>query len=213
MEKRIETVKNVSPNALPYAKVPEEYLSLVQNVINDHFSDALRLMAAGRPGFRIVCAGRMYQDEIVLSVSFLTEGALGALTLHSSADFDPQASSPSAQELLSTLVDTLGQALGDLLDQSRPKRLQSLIEGSLSAMSDVPFHWSPMEVNKRKTWVKLDTSNPEIERMTDDWLSKNDPEFEREVREADAAQLEETARAIAQKTEGTPGKKGPSTLH
>lgn len=213
MEKRIETVANVSPSALPHSKLPTEYLKMVESAVQDHFSDSLARLKKVFPKIQIRASGRMYQDEIVLAVSFVQEGSLASPTLHASADFDPTAASPSAQDLLNSLVDAIGAGLENLFDSKRKAPFETLFEGSLSHAEDVPFEWTALDVGKRKTWIKLDMSNPDLDQMTENWLRENDPDFDKEIEKADTELMQKIQSAAAQAQPTPPAKKDKSKLH
>ena len=94
-------------------------------------------------------------------------------------DFDPKANLPTAQDLLNVCVDAIAGVFQGLLDPKNKERLEQLTSESLSALEDVPFEWTAVDIEKRKVFVRLDKSNPTLDAMADDWLAKNDPEFKK----------------------------------
>jgi hypothetical protein len=148
---------------------------MIEQVFSANFSDELKkLPPALSPSF--VARGEIYADEIVARVSLVLKNHLAGATVLASTDFDPQASAPKAEELLSHCVDAIGQIFQGLFEL--PSSIQTFIEGELSEAKQegLPLQWTELEVEKRKIFVKLDKSNPVLEEAADAWLSKHDPE-------------------------------------
>ncbi len=169
MEKRIETLSKSSP-------LPLDYLKMVRDVFRDNFKEALVAYCALLPKSDFEVSGAVYNDEVVLAVSLAAEGHLAATTLYASVDFDPKASAPTIEELLSACVDALGTQWADLLNTKEPEKLEHLAHDSLSALEDVPFQWTKTESNRRSVFVKIDKANLKVEAQADEWLAKNDPD-------------------------------------
>ncbi|MGZ3709265.1 MAG: hypothetical protein ACXWPM_11045, partial [Bdellovibrionota bacterium] len=106
--------------------------------------------------------------------------------IYASCDFDPKASSPTAQDLLGACVDATGGLWGQLLDPTNRKGLEQLADESLSALQNAPFEWASVDVDQYRVFLKVDKANPELDQRADEWLEKNDPEYhERQQREAE----------------------------
>lgn len=176
MEKRIPTSSKSSP-------LPSDYLKMVKDLFTDHFQEGLKKYCELKPGSEFDVSGAVYADEIVLAVSLGTEGQLAATTLYASSDFDPKASAPTIQDLLGACVDALGVAIEELLNPAEPAKLEQLADDSLSALETAPFHWSEVEADKRKIYIKVDKANIKIEQLADDWLAKHDPDFKKDLEE------------------------------
>jgi hypothetical protein len=101
---------------------------------------------------------------------------LGATTVHVSCDFDPRASQPTAEELLTQALDVGAGVFGALFQEGQEEALARLAEGSLASLEEVPFDWTEVEHQRRKVFVRVDKSNPDLERMTEQWLDQNDPD-------------------------------------
>jgi hypothetical protein len=183
--------------SLRSSHLPVDYLQMVQEVFTSNFDEGLGKLRALRESqtgkhpveIEFEASGSVYPDELVLSVSIIEKDQLAATTVHASADFDPKASSPTIQDLLSTCVDAIGSVYTQLLDPANSERLEQLTSESLSALEDIPFQWTETTVEKRKLFLKVDKSNPRLDQMADDWLSKNDPDFE-ERQKAEQAETE-----------------------
>jgi hypothetical protein len=51
----------------------------------------------------------------------------------------------------------------------------------MSALEEAPFEWTPLkiqEVQKITVHIKMDKSNPTLDRMAEEWLEKNDPHYQ-----------------------------------
>ncbi|OFZ54447.1 MAG: hypothetical protein A2428_01700 [Bdellovibrionales bacterium RIFOXYC1_FULL_54_43] len=165
------------PDLLKSSPLPVDYLRMVSEVFTANFDSPLKKLkklAGAMPAFS--GHGEIFSQEIVLAVSLSIKGHLAATTVYASVDFDPKASSPTVEELLSGCVDAIGTVFSQLLLEDR---LKPLLEEPLSALENVPFEWTALEVERRQVYIKLDRANLDLERLTDDWLAKHDPEFKK----------------------------------
>jgi hypothetical protein len=132
----------------------------------------------------------IYPTEILLRVTLKGAQELSATTIHASVDFDPQASSPTAQDLLSCCVDGAGSLLDWLVQgDGAAERIEALVSASLSALEGIPWEWSPIEIQGRSVFVRIDKANPALDAMADQWLAQHDPQH----REAVAEEQQQTA--------------------
>jgi hypothetical protein len=172
--------KRKNPASAPLSKstdLPVDYVRMVSDVLENTFEEGLKALTALRKAeARIEVSGRIYADEVVLAITIAHEGQLAATTVHASADFDPKASSPTVQDLLGACVDAAGGLISTLLDPKNTKRLEQLADESLSALEDIPWDWTQVEVERFRVYLKVDKANPKLEQEADDWLEKNDPE-------------------------------------
>lgn len=176
----------------PSSPLPLDFTRSVGDIFTGNFTDGLRNLtdlAEGEVSF--AAHGAIFSDEILLSVSLIIEGRIPATTVYCSLDFDPKASSPKAEDLLAIGVDAIGGFFDPYLNSDDPAKLDQLLSGTLSAMEEVPFEWTQIEFDKKRIWIRVDKTNPMLEKMTDDWLSKNDPLFSEEEDE-----LEEEAKEM-----------------
>lgn len=154
---------------------------MVREVFRTHFDAGLKSLSQFKKDPDFEAAGFVFNNEIVLAVSLLMKDQMAATTVHASCDFDGKASAPTAPEILGLCVDALGSVFSQLFDPEKPDRIESLAGESLSAMEDIPFEWTPLTVEGRKIWLKVDKSNPKLDQMAEDWLDKHDPDrIERE---------------------------------
>jgi len=178
MDKRIR-----SPNITPPkgTELPLDYLKMVKELLENHFAEQLKTLSEKTATTQFHSFGSIHTDEILLGVSLLQEKQITSTSFYASCDFDPTASSPKAEDLLACCLDALGSLLAEIFDfEKYPNRIEHLTSHSLSSMENVPFEWTPMTVNKRKVFLRVDRSNPLLENLTDVWLKKNDPEFQSE---------------------------------
>ena len=160
-----------------FSSLPVDYLRMVNDVFSNHFDEGLKLYQKHLPESYFEAHGQVYADEVVLTVSLLTKNQLAGNTVYASADFDPKASSPTVQDLLDACVDAIALIYSSLLNAEQPETIEKLADESLSALEHAPFEWSAIDSNKRKIFVKLDKSNPEMDEMTENWLKDHDPEY------------------------------------
>ena len=112
------------------------------------------------------------------------------MLFRSSADFDPKASQPTAEDVLSTCLDAMGMLFESLLSGGSKKNEEALLADSLGSFEKIPMEWTELEVQKRRIFIRFDRSNPKLDHLATDWLKKNDPkmgvfedEFEEETSE------------------------------
>jgi hypothetical protein len=185
--------------------LPVDYIKMVTEVFTSNFDGGLQALtqaSEGRAFFE--ASGAVYADEVVLCLSLQEEGQLAATTVYASSDFDPKASAPTVQDLLSACVDAVGALYAQLLDTNHPDRIEQLASHSLSAMDGVPFHWSEVRIDRYRIYMKVDKANPKLESEADEWLSKNDPDLKK---------LEEQNEEDAKNLFVTGPKKGSGSLH
>jgi hypothetical protein len=174
------------PSALPL-----DYAKMVTEVFKTNFDEGMKALAKlNQTKVHFTTTGSIYPEEVLVCVSLIEEAKLSAISAYASCDFDSKASAPTIQDLLSAGVDAIGSLFAQILDPQDPQALERLTHRSLSALENVPFEWTEMQVESVRTWVRVDRANPEIDQMADDWLEKNDPdhlarlaEEEREISE------------------------------
>jgi len=180
IESRKNTVK-ITGRLSRAADLPVAYTKNVREVYTTNFEDGMKLLKSFQKvknSFDV--RGAIFPDEIVLSVSLVSEGQISATTVHASVDFDPKASSPTAEDLLNICVDAVGSIFGMLLDPTTPEKVEKLSAGSLGAFSDIPLEWTKVDFDSRRVWILVDKSNPNLDEMADKWLAENDPELHSE---------------------------------
>jgi hypothetical protein len=173
-EKRIPLKKTASGELQPLTRtaVPKDYGAMVAAVLTRTFAEGLKHFATVKKNPKFEVGGTIWQDEIVLTVSLMSDGQLSATSVHASLNFDPKASSPKAEELLATAVDAAGGFFGQFLDPSRPELIDQLARESLSSFDEAPFDWTETEIGKRRVWIKVDRANPKLDALADEWLEK-----------------------------------------
>jgi len=172
-----------------FSELPSDYTQMVHEVFMSNFSDSVEAMKLS-PAPVFVTQGEIYSDEIVVHASLVQEGRLAGTTAYASTDFDPKASSPSIEDLLSLCVDALGdlfQQLFELAEKSGDKA--NILDANLQDLGELPLEWTQVDINKRKLFVRVDRANPSLDQAADQWLAKNDPGFlENEAEESKKAE-------------------------
>lgn len=161
MEKRIVSSKAKSKSAA----LPLDYLKMVTEIFNSNFKKELK------QGVSFEAHGEIHPDELVLAITLSVEDSLASTTVYASTDFDPASKGiESIQELLGSSVDAIGSVFEHL-------RIEALTQTSLNDLENAPFDWTPISIEKKQIFVKIDKSNPKLDQMADDWLAQNDPHF------------------------------------
>lgn len=181
----METRKN---HVTKFSDLPVDYIKMINEVFATNFDAGLKALRKFNPTEAFFSTtGRIYTDEIVICVSLMLEGKMAATSVYASCDYDAQASSPTIQDVLSACVDAAGAIYGQLLSPDTPEVLEAVTNESLSALENIPFIWTEVQMDRNKVFIKVDKSNPELDRMTDDWLEKNDPDRHAESEEQQQA--------------------------
>lgn len=167
--------------------LPSDYLRMTEEVFASNFSDALG-KCGDQPSARFSAGGEIYSDEVCVRMSLLQEGKLAGISVYASSDFDPKASAPTIETLLSICVDALGQVFQGLFEWAEKEgQFSTLLSANLVDLHDLPLMWTQIEVEKRKIFVRVDKANPVLDQAADEWLSKNDPELKRQTTEEEEA--------------------------
>ena len=161
------------------SELPPDYLKMIMEIFASNFDEGLKALSKVHGKSRFEARGEIYPDEIVLAISLVSAGQIAATTAHASTDFDPKASSPTLEELLSACVDAAGTFFGDAFNPKKPDKITQLSSESLSALESAPFEWTAIEIDRFRIYLKVDKSNPVLDQMADEWLRKNDPEFKK----------------------------------
>ncbi len=178
MENRKQKVASIT-RVTPAADLPVDYIRMTEDVLTTHFKEHVsKLEKKSKQNWSWKVSGKIYGDEIVFSASLINEKRLSATTAYASADFDPKASSPTAEELLAVCVDAVGGLFDSLFGGTGEKsQLDAFLDDSLSAFERAPFEWTEVEFEKRRIYLKLDKANPSLEQAAEEWLRANDPDL------------------------------------
>lgn len=220
LEKRL-----LNPLPMKSTPLPVDYVRMAREVFTNHFEALLKECAEkckdealARATFEI--QGAIYTDEILFSVSLTESSRVAATTIHTSCEFDPKASAPNAQDILGACVDASSELFTSILDPSASiEKLGSLLNDSLGALIEnsaiksddpnvpvkktvLPVEWTSIEANRMKIFLRVDKSNLVLEKQAEDWLEKNDPDYEAQK----AAEQKETEKLFVA------GPKKPSEL-
>ena len=194
LEKRL-----LNPMPMKSTPLPVDYVRMVKEVFVNHFEALLKECAEKCNDEALACAtfeiqGAIYTDEILFSVSLTEPSRVAATTVHTSAAFDPKASAPNAQDILGACVDAASELFTSILDPAAPaEKLGSLLNDSLGALIEnaeiksddpakklitLPIEWTSVDVNRMKIFMRVDKSNLALDQQAEDWLEKNDPDYE-----------------------------------
>ena len=168
---------------------------MVTEVFEKNFGDGLKAVGKVLKKPKFHTSGKIYQDELHLSVAIISENDIAATCVTASSEYDAKASTPTVNDRLADCVDAIGAILADLLDTDKAENIEMVGAHSLTAMENVPFEWAPIEVNKRKVFVCVDKTNPALDTMTDEWLKKNDPHYQ-DPNDQEAAAVKAMADAL-----------------
>jgi hypothetical protein len=174
------------PNPIKGSALPSAFIGMVTDVFSKNFDEGLKkIKKITGDKIQFQALGEVFPEEIVLCVTLVQEKSLSATSAYASVDFDPKASTPTIQDLLPLCVDAIGAVFDPLLNTDDKTALEGLVEGPLSALNDIPFEWTLLQIDKQRIYVKMDKANPHLDKMADDWLAKHDPDLEELERQAE----------------------------
>jgi hypothetical protein len=171
------SIEKRKPSHTRPSDLPKAFLGMVTEIFSTNFDAGLKgLQKLAKKPFQFEAHGSVLAEEIVLAIALTHTGEMTATTVYASMDFDPKASCPTIQDLLNVCVDAIGSVYGELL---APKALENLMDPSLSALQNVPFEWTKVEIENSRVYLKVDRANPRLDQLADEWLKKNDPDLKR----------------------------------
>lgn len=204
--------KRKKPTQLTDSKsspLPVDYLKLVGETITQALEKGLTELRKIHPVSEFYADGALFGDEALISVT-LSHGEqnVAATTVHASADYNPGAEKPGLEATLAACVDAAASVFEYYLDPTQPERIAQIADQSLGALEEAPFEWTQTGA----AWVKMDKSNPRLEAAAEDWLARNDPDYqarlERERAESEEF-LNDRLEAIKKAKSGQGGSGGP----
>jgi hypothetical protein len=182
----LQVIDRRKKESLSSSSLPADYLKMINEVFAANFDEGLKKLRAFTGGdVQFYTSGEVFPAEIVLCVTLINGNNISATSVYASSDFDPKASSPTLQDLLGASVDAIGAVFDSLVNPKTSAKtskttatsaMGNLMGASLSALEDAPFEWTAVEIEKRRVYVKVDKTNPKLERLAEDWLKNNDPE-------------------------------------
>ncbi len=216
--------RKITASAKPEIKttdLPYDYLKLVEQTLNQAMLKGLEEIRKIHPDSAFQVNGALFSDEVLITVT-LSHGEknIAATTVHASADFNPDhtliSSNPIGlddhpgstplERVLGACVDAATTVFDFYLDPSDPEKIVQLANHSLGSLEEAPFEWTIIEKTDPKVWVKMDKSNPKLEKLADEWLNRHDPDFKENEEEEEF--LSERLEAIRKARDGD-GQNGP----
>lgn len=203
--------KRKKPTQLTDSKsspLPVDYLRLVTETLTQALEPGLQAIRKVHPVSEFSAEGALFGDEALVVVT-LSHGPsnVAATTVHASADYVPGAEKPGLEATLAACVDAAASVFEYYLDPTQPERIAQIADQSLGALEEAPFEWT----QTGGAWVKIDKSNPRLEAAAEEWLAKNDPDYQkREEREQEESEdfLNERLEAIKKAKSGQGGGPG-----
>lgn len=184
--------KRKKPTQLTNSKsspLPVDYLKLVTETLGQALEKGLVELRKIHPVCEFSADGALFGDEVLLAITLSHgEQTVAATTVFSSADYVPGAEKPTLETVLGACVDAAASVFDYYLDPTRPERIAQIADRSLGALEDAPFDWT----QAAGAWVKIDKSNPKLEQAAEEWLAKNDPEYQKRLENQDVTELGES---------------------
>ncbi len=182
MERR--KITNVVAKA---TELPVDFIKMVNEVTNAHFDQPLALLKANQTPYFFETTGKIYPDEVTVSISLIPLNSIASTTIHASIDFDPKANLPQLQDVLGQCVDAIGTLWAQFISEKDVESVLDFLMGSLSSyenQKEIPYVWTPIILDGSKIFLLLDKANPKLDQLAEDWLEKHDPDYEaRKIRE------------------------------
>lgn len=144
------------PNSDPTkaGKIPPELVKMIADEMKQEHKEFLADKV-------IVIDGLIFQDEIYLSVGFREKDALRQINFEASVDFDVE--NMKAIDRINLAVDAIDTMVTDYIT----------VDGDI----ELPFDWKAFDYDGVTLFLRHNTENTEIEKLTEEFL-KQHPEVE-----------------------------------
>lgn len=146
MEPRLKSSKK-------WTNIPAEMLTQICEVFTENF------MAAAQRG-QFFAEGRIYPEELLLSVGYLEKGRLARANFEVSIEFN--AKKENALKLIHAAVD----CAASMMEQYDQREDDEDVE--------LPRQWTEYELEGKKVYLQYTTNNPELEAQADRLLGLSD---------------------------------------
>lgn len=143
MEPRLKSAK-----ARPSTSLPQEYVSNIRELFEQNFKQQLN-------GRKVLVEGRLYKDELLLSVGFLPEpGSIRQINFEASMDH----SGKNIERKLSVCVDALASMMSQYFENE-----DSQEDTEEPQEIDFPLNWTEYDFEKEKIWLQVSRRNTDLE--------------------------------------------------
>jgi hypothetical protein len=133
-----------------WTTLPPELLDQVKSVFEEAFT-------AQKVKGKFVTEGRIYVSELLFRVGYLENGRLKQVNFEVSIDFAPE--KQNALELVHLAIDCAASMLETYFADEE-------------TFIDMPTEWKVIEIEKRRVYVQVSTTNSELETKADELLGE-----------------------------------------
>lgn len=156
------------------AKLPRDYLRLIEDVFNKNFSKQLLGSAGKRERFLLFA--EIYPDELVMSVSLKNPETLRMTTCYASVEYPPpQTRSETGQ--VSTAAETVEIAVNQCVD-AVASFFATYFDEDRPVDYDLEYrqNWTPIDLDKTtRVYLKINRDNTELDAEADTILQTVEP--------------------------------------
>ncbi len=140
------------PNSDPTkaGKIPPELIKMVAEEVKEQYKAFLEDKT-------LIIDGLMYVDEVYLSIGFREKDALRQVNFEASVDFDTE--SMKALDQIHLAIDAIDSMMAEYV----------ATEGDI----ELPFDWRAFDYGGVTVFLRHNTENSEIEKLTEEFLKQH----------------------------------------
>lgn len=155
------------------AKLPRDYLKLVEDVFNKNFAKMLQVEKGTREKF--VVHGEIYPDELILAVSLTNPKTLRMTTCYASVDY------PAPQHKNETVgkngnpAEAVQFGVNQCVDATA-SFFNTFFEDGRPVDYDIEYrqNWTPIDIDKNsRVYMRINRDNPDLEEAADEILASD----------------------------------------
>lgn len=141
--------RKVSSNPARKQKLPPDSTKVIKDVVAKNFKTFVK-------DKNVKLDGDIYMDEIVIMLGFQNKNGIKQVNFLASADHDMKKKNTMEQIYLA--IDALGSMISQYVEA----------DGDI----ELPTEWTEFDFDKKKVYLKFDTSNTDLEAEADALLNK-----------------------------------------
>lgn len=140
------------PQSKKFTPMPGELLGQVKQVFAETFS---KVASEGK----FLMEGRIYQNEILFQAGYLEEGRIRQANFVVSMEYDPQ--KQNALQMIHFVVDCAASMMDAYFEADQN-------------LDEFPLEWEEFKAQGKTAYIKVDTTNSELEAQADALLGEED---------------------------------------
>lgn len=154
------------------AKLPKDYLKLVEDVFNKNFAKNLLKEKGSKETF--IAHGEIFLDELLLAISLRHPGNLRMTTCYASVDFPPPQLKTEAGQPAPSTTETVQVSVNQCVD-AIASFFNTFFSDGRPVDYDLEYrqNWTAVDIDKNtRVFLRINRDNPELEEQADALLAE-----------------------------------------